>query len=40
MDYRRSGSRGPASTLLYDPDLVADPVAWLTGRVGKVAVNR
>ena len=39
LRYRR-GSRGPASTLLYDPDLVADPVAWLTGRVGKVALNR
>jgi hypothetical protein len=32
------GSRGPASTLLYDPDVVRDPVAWLTERVGKVTV--
>jgi hypothetical protein len=29
LRYRR-GSRGPASTLLYDRDLVRDPVAWLT----------
>jgi hypothetical protein len=40
MDYRRSGSRGPASTLLYDRQIVRDPVAWLTERVGRVAVNR
>jgi len=39
MDYRRMGSRGPASTLLYDPDLVRDPGAWLTERVGKVTVD-
>src|SRR5205814_5618034 len=37
--YRRIGSRGPASSLLYDPDLIRDPMAWLTDRLGKVAVN-
>jgi hypothetical protein len=37
LRYRR-GSRGPASTLLYDPDLVLDPVAWMAERIGKVVV--
>src|SRR5262249_7402634 len=39
LRYRRSGSRGPASTLLYDPEVISDPVGWITARVGKVAVN-
>ena len=38
LRYRRSGSRGPASILLYDPERLHDPVAWLTARVGKVTV--
>src|SRR5438270_10845233 len=37
--YRRIGSRGPASSLLYDPDLIRDPLSWLTDWLGKVAVN-
>src|SRR5205823_10650724 len=37
--YRRIGSRGPASSLLYDPDLIRDPMAWLTDRLEKVAVK-
>lgn len=37
LRYRRIGSRGPASTLLYDPDVVRDPVTWLKERVGKMA---
>jgi putative DNA primase/helicase len=40
LRYRRSGSRGPASILLYDPELVCDPVVWLSERVGKVTVGR
>jgi hypothetical protein len=35
--YRRTGSRGPAARLLYDPARV-DPVAWLTERLGPVTI--
>jgi len=37
LRYRR-GARGPASMLLYDPEIVRDPVAWLAERVRKVVV--
>ena len=34
----RRGKRGPASTLLYDPERIDKPVAWLWERIGKVIV--
>ena len=37
LRYRR-GKRGPAATLLYDPERIDDPVAWLWQRIGKVIV--
>jgi putative DNA primase/helicase len=33
ITYRRSGSRGPAARLLYDPQQI-DPVRWLTEQIG------
>jgi putative DNA primase/helicase len=38
IDYRRSGSRGPASTLLFDPNRI-EPLAWLTERIGAVEIK-
>jgi putative DNA primase/helicase len=37
VHYRRSGSRGPAGELLYDPARI-DPLGWLTERLGPVAL--
>ena len=39
IEYRRKGSRGPASKLLYDPARVPDPFAWLTEHVGTVELT-
>jgi putative DNA primase/helicase len=38
LGYRRVGSRGPASKLLFDRKRV-DPVAWLTERIGEIKVT-
>ena len=35
VPYRRTGSRGPAARLLYDPARI-DPAAWLAQRIGEV----
>ena len=35
--YRRTGSRGPAGRLLYDPARI-DPAAWLAERIGEVTI--
>jgi hypothetical protein len=35
--YRRTGSRGPASRLLYDPPRI-DSAAWLAERIGDVTI--
>jgi putative DNA primase/helicase len=37
IPYRRTGSRGPAGTLLYDPERI-NPVEWLTSKLGPVTV--
>jgi putative DNA primase/helicase len=39
LRYRRAGARGPAGKLLYDATRI-DPLAWLTDRIGDVAVVR
>jgi putative DNA primase/helicase len=38
IPYRRAGSRGPATELLYMPAKIPDPEAWLTERLGPVTV--
>jgi len=38
IDYRRKGSRGPASTLLFDPKRI-DPLPWLTEWIGEVVIK-
>ena len=38
IEYRRKGSRGPASTLLFDPKRI-DPLPWLTEWVGEVVIK-
>ena len=35
----RRGKRGPASTLLYDPERIDDPVAWLRQPLGNIVVG-
>ena len=35
----RRGRRGPASTLLYDPERIDDPVDWLRQPLGNVVVG-
>jgi hypothetical protein len=35
--YRHTGSRGPASLLLYDPERI-DPVIWLADHIGEVTI--
>ena len=37
IPYRRTGSRGPAPRLLYDPARI-DPAAWLTEKLGEVTI--
>src|SRR5690242_20309229 len=37
VGYRRTGSRGPAARLLFDPARV-DPAAWLAERIGDVTI--
>jgi hypothetical protein len=36
IGYRRSGSRGRPCRLLYDPERISDPAAWLRERLGEV----
>jgi putative DNA primase/helicase len=38
VSYRRSGSRGPAARLAYDPQRIPDPAAWLRERLGEVEI--
>jgi hypothetical protein len=37
VSYRRTGSRGPAARLLYDPARI-DPATWLAARIGDVTI--
>ena len=37
IPYRRTGSRGPAARLLYDPTLI-DPTVWLNTHIGEVQI--
>jgi putative DNA primase/helicase len=39
IEYRRKGSRGPASKLLYKPTSVADPAQWLAEHIGEVVIK-
>ena len=38
VNYRRSGSRGPAGRLLYDSRRIPDPAGWLRERLGEVEI--
>ena len=38
LAYRRTGSRGPAPRLLFDPARIADPAAWLAAHIGDVTI--
>jgi putative DNA primase/helicase len=38
LAYRRAGSRGPAGRLLYDPEIIKDPAAWLAEKLGDARV--